>query len=112
MSPYLKLVVRGVFGALALALALPALAAADSPDVTSATGSIVSVDGAGNQTVEVHGAWAWTTHTGNDCNGSRAGIGVAIDWGDANGNHVTTLNGDSIDVGVLAANLLDPADNI
>ena len=110
MSPIFKQVARAASAALALALLVPAVAAADSPDVTSASGSIVSTDAQGNRTVEVHGTWAWSTHTGDDCNTSRAGIGIAIDWGDNNGNHVTTLNGDSIDVGVFAPG--NPTDNI
>ena len=47
----------------------------------------------------------------SDCNTNRAGAGPAIDWGDNNGNHVTTLGGDSIDVGVLNATALNAADN-
>jgi hypothetical protein len=112
MFPNMKLVRHGLFAALALALAVPALAAADAPDVTSAAGSIVKTDALGNTTVEVHGTWAWSTHTNSDCNGDKRGIGVAIDWGDNNGNHVTTLNGDSIDVGVAVATALNLADNV
>src|SRR4051812_29306372 len=105
MSPAASKLARVVFLGLALTLAIPALAAADAPDVVSATGSVVSVDGAGNRTVEVHGLWAWTTH-GSDCNLNRAGIGIAIDWGDANGNFVTNLP-PSINVGVKTATLLN-----
>ena len=123
MFPNTKFGVRGALAALVVALAFPALAAADSPDVTSATGSIVSVDGAGNQTVEVHGTWAWPTHGGpTDCNTDRAGVGIAIDWGDddpqnagsPNGFHVTTLGNpaDSIDVGVLHSYLGNAVDNL
>src|SRR4051794_3645330 len=103
--------VRFALLALAVALFVPALASADAPDVTSATGSVVGMDAAGNPIVEVHGTWAWTTH-GSDCNNNRAGVGVSIDWGDNNGNHVTTLNGDSIDVGVATATLLNAQDNL
>jgi len=80
-------------------LAVPALAAADAPDITSATGTV-----SGN-TVTISGTWAWTTHH-SDCNTDRAGVGIAIDWGDPGqpGNHVTTLNGVSIDVGTPSDN--------
>jgi uncharacterized repeat protein (TIGR01451 family) len=96
--------------ALAALLIGPALAAADAPDVTSATGSIVSTDAQGNTTIEVHGTWAWSTHANSDCNGDKRGIGVAIDWGDNNANHVTDLNGDSIDVGTATDNVAHPAE--
>ena len=90
-----------VLGAMLVTLAVPALAAADAPDITSASGS-VSADG---KTVTISGTWAWTTHH-SDCNNDRAGVGIAIDWNDAGaaGNHVTTLNGVSIDVGTPSDN--------
>ena len=100
-STFSKRLVRGVLGAVLVTLAVPALAAADAPDITSATGS-VSSDG---KTVTISGTWAWTTHR-SDCNTDRAGVGIAIDWNDPNaaGNHVTTLNGVSIDVGTPSDN--------
>src|SRR4051812_12320454 len=86
--------------ALVVALVVPAIAAADAPDITGATAAV------SGQTVTISGSWAWTTHHTN-CNNDRAGVGIAIDWNDANaaGNHVTTLNGVSIDVGT-------PSDNV
>src|SRR4051795_1171214 len=48
---------------LAACLALPALAAADAPDVTGATGQVVRVDTVtGNRLVRVSGTWEWFTH--------------------------------------------------
>src|SRR5690242_13662689 len=85
--------------ALTVGLIVPAFAMADAPDVTTATGKIVAQD-ATSVTVEISGTWSWTTHHSN-CNTDRAGAGFAVDWGDNNGNHVTTLGNDSIDVGVL-----------
>src|SRR3954469_18743239 len=108
-SPFPRRLVQSALLALAVTLCLPALAAADAPDVTSATGKVVAQD-ATSVTVEISGTWAWTTHH-SDCNTDRAGAGFAIDWGDNNGNHVTTLNGDSIDVGVLTSTLLNNQDN-
>ena len=105
-----KQMLRGTLLTVALLLAVPALAAADAPDITSAAGSVVSRDASGT-TVEIHGTWAWTTHRSN-CNENRAGAGFAIDWNDNNGNHVTVLNGVSIDVGVLNATALNAADNL
>src|SRR4051794_12336936 len=86
--------------ALVVALVVPAMAAADAPDITGATAAV------SGQTVTISGSWAWTTHRTN-CNNDRAGVGIAIDWNDANaaGNNVTTLNGTSIDVGT-------PSDNV
>src|SRR3954452_17826410 len=99
---YLVKKVTGI-GALALvaALAVPAMAAADAPDITGAQASV-----AGN-TVTISGSWAWTTHHSN-CNTDRAGVGIAVDWNDPNaaGNHVTTLNGTSIDVGTAGDNVV------
>jgi uncharacterized repeat protein (TIGR01451 family) len=110
--PSLKNLVRGGLLALAASLLVPALAAADAPDVQTAVGSVLSSDASGI-VVEVHGTWAWPTH-GSDCNKNRAGVGVAIDWGDPTGNHVTDLNGDSIDVGVAGggAATRNPIDNL
>ena len=92
-------------------LALPALAAADAPDVTKAGGTIQGGPNPGDRTVSVFGEWAWTTHH-SDCNTNRAGVGVAIDWNDPTqpGNHVTTLNGDPIDVGTPTDNVVHPAE--
>src|SRR4051812_44508007 len=109
-SPLPRRLVQCALLALAVTLAVPALAAADAPDVTSAAGSIVSSDASGT-VVEIHGTWQWTTHNTN-CNNDRAGVGFAVDWGDNNGNHVTTLNGDSIDVGVATATSRNAADNV
>ena len=53
MSPVVPKLVRSALLALALTLVVPALAAADSPDVVSATGSVVSTDVNGNRTIEV-----------------------------------------------------------
>src|SRR4051795_3005370 len=52
---------------LVASLVLPALAAADAPDVTSASGTIAAGPNAGDRTVSVFGNWAWTTHH-SDCN--------------------------------------------
>src|SRR4051795_4617746 len=99
MAYLVKKVTR--IGALALvaALAVPAIAAADAPDITGAQASV-----AGN-TVTISGSWARTTHHSN-CNTDRAGAGISVDWNDPNaaGNHVTTLNGVSIDVGTPTDN--------
>jgi hypothetical protein len=106
-----KQVARCASLAIAAVLIVPALAFADAADVTSATGSVVNVAPNGAITVEVHGTWAWTTHT-SDCNNDKRAVGVAIDWNDPNaaGNHVTTLNGVSIDVGTPSDNLIHPAE--
>src|SRR3954471_18599996 len=104
-----KQVLRSSLLALVAVLAVPAFAMADAPDVTTATGKVVSSDASGT-VIEISGTWAWTTHHSN-CNLDRAGVGIAVDWGDNNGNHVTTLNGDSIDVGVLTTTPLNAADN-
>ena len=100
-SPLSKRLLRSGLLAMVLTLAVPALAAADSSDITSASG-VVASDG---HTVTISGTWAWTTHH-SDCNQDRAGVGIAIDWNDPNaaGNHVTTLNGTSIDVGTPSDN--------
>src|SRR4051794_28329192 len=109
MSSQVKQVLRGSLLAIVAVLAIPAFAMADAPDVTTATGQVVSSDASGT-VIEISGTWAWTTHHSN-CNLDRAGVGIAVDWGDNNGNHVTTLNGDSIDVGVLTTTPLNTADN-
>src|SRR4051812_41902647 len=108
-SPLSRRFVLCAFLALALTLAVPALAAADALNVASATGS-VAVNADGSRTVTVHGTWTWPTHRTN-CNNDRAGVGIAIDWNDPNspGNHVTTLNGSSIDVGSPTDNIVHPA---
>jgi hypothetical protein len=63
--------------------------------------------------VTVRGAWAWTTHK-SDCNQDKRAVGFAVDWNDPNapGNVVTTLNGQTIDVGVATANTYNSADNV
>src|SRR3954451_18409041 len=109
MSSQVKQVLRSALLAVVALLAIPAFAMADAPDVTTGTGTAVP-DGAGNVVVTLSGTWAWTTHHSN-CNLDRAGVGIAVDWGDNNGNHVTTLGNDSIDVGVLTATLLNAQDN-
>ena len=112
MSHLVKKVMRSGVLALVVALVVPAIAAADAPDITGAAGSVVSSDASGT-VVEVHGTWEWFTHH-SDCNKDRAGVGIAIDWNDTNapGNHVTTLNGESIDVGVAApGTALNSTDN-
>src|SRR4051812_14049910 len=99
--------------AVVAALALPAIAAADAPDLTPDSTTATSVQNGGSVTVTVKGSWQWTTHV-SDCNANRAGVGIAIDWNDPNqpGNLVTTLNGVQIDVGAASANSLNPADNV
>jgi len=99
-----KRVMRSGVLAFAAALIAAAPAAADAPDITAATGSVVSSDATGT-VIEVHGTWEWFTHH-SDCNTDRAGVGIAIDWNDPNaaGNHVTDLNGESIDVGTPTDN--------
>src|SRR4051812_5002072 len=109
MSSQVKQVLRGSLLAIVAVLAIPAFAMADAPDVTTATGQVVSSDASGT-VIEISGTWAWTTHHSN-CNLDRAGVGIAVDWGDNNGNHVTTLGIDSIDVGVATATPLNTADN-
>jgi hypothetical protein len=93
-SKILTRLLRGGLAATVVSLAVPALAAADAPDITLATGTVSGT------TVTISGSWA------SDCNTDRAGVGIAIDWNDPNqaGNHVTTLNGVSIDVGTPSDN--------
>jgi hypothetical protein len=57
--------------------------------------------------------WVWTTHH-KDCNTDRAGAGFAVDWNDPSdpGFHVTTLNGDSIDVGSTSTANGNTVDNV
>src|SRR4051812_4379538 len=100
-STLLKRLLQGGLLAAIVTLGVPALAAADAPDITSASGT-VSSDG---HTVTISGTWAWTTHH-SDCNQDRAGVGIAIDWNDPAqaGNFVTTLNGTSIEVGTPSDN--------
>src|SRR3954467_13170501 len=109
LSQVVKKFLTGALLALTVGLIAPALASADAPDVTTATGT-AAVNGNGDLVVTLSGTWAWTTHHSN-CNLDRAGVGIAVDWGDNNGNHVTTLGNDSIDVGVLTATLLNAQDN-
>jgi hypothetical protein len=94
-----KQVLRSGALALVAALVVPAMAAADAPDITAPNATV-----AGN-TVTINGSWAWTTHHSN-CNTDRAGVGIAIDWNDPKepGNLVTTLNGVQIDVGTPTDN--------
>ncbi len=99
MFKFSKKVMRSLLLLTAVAMVVPAMAAADAPDVTGATASLVG------KTVTISGSWAWTTHH-SDCNQDRAGVGIAVDWNDpsAAGNHVTTLNGVPIDVGTPTDN--------
>src|SRR3954470_7468260 len=108
-SQVVKKFLTGALLALTVGLIVPALASADAPDVTSATGT-AAPNANGDLVVTLSGTWAWTTHHSN-CNLDRAGVGIAVDWGDNNGNHVTTLGNDSIDVGVLTTTPLNTADN-
>src|SRR5436190_3451 len=108
-SQVVRKFLTGALLALTVGLIVPALASADAPDIQTATGTS-SIDASGNVVVTLGGTWAWTTHHSN-CNLDRAGVGIAVDWGDNNGNHVTTLGADSIDVGVRAATLLNNQDN-
>jgi hypothetical protein len=96
-----------VVAAFALLAALAWGDAAD-PVLSSTTGNVVT-NGDGSHTVTVQGQWQWTTHH-SDCNTNRSGVGYAVDWHDptAPGNHVTTLNGVSIDVGTPSDNVVHP----
>jgi hypothetical protein len=104
MSHLVKKVMRSGALALVAALVVPAIAAADAPDVTPNSMSASSVQSGNSVTVTVKGSWQWTTHKSN-CNTDRAGVGVAIDWNDTKdpGYVVTTLNGVTIDVGSTKA---------
>jgi hypothetical protein len=64
-------------------------------------------------TVTIKGGWVWTTHN-KDCNLDRAGAGFSVDWNDPDdpGFHITTLNGDSIDVGSSLAVNGNTVDNV
>src|SRR3954453_18624460 len=108
-SQVVRKFLTGALLALTVGLIVPALASADAPDIQTAPGT-ASIDASGNVVVTRGGTWAWTTHHSN-CNLDRAGVGIAVDWGDNNGNHVTTLGIDSIDVGVLTTTPLNTADN-
>ena len=110
-STWVKQLLRFSFLALVVSLAVPAFAMADAPDAGQGSASVV-VNPDNTVTVSVSGPWAWTTHH-SDCNTNRAGVGVAIDWNDPDqaGNHITVLNGESIDVGVAQAGR-NPLDNI
>ena len=90
------------------ALAIPALALADSPNPTTLSASIAT-NANGTKTVTVSGTWDWTAVTCNATN-DRKTVGFAIDWNDPDqpGNPVA----DGFDVGTLAANANNPADNL
>jgi hypothetical protein len=105
-------------------LVVQALADAPDPKIPpqSPSTSVVSVthDDKGTPdpsddttTVTIKGGWVWTTHN-KDCNLDRAGVGFAVDWNDPDdpGFHVTTLNGDSIDVGSSLAVNGNSVDNV
>src|ERR1051326_1659523 len=85
---------------------------AADPIVASTTGSVVTKPD-GSRLVTVQGAWQWTTHK-SDCSQDKRAVGFAVDWNDPTqpGNVVTTLNGQTIDVGAAAANASNPADNL
>ena len=93
-----------------------ATAFADAPMTTGtisvSVGPVKLVGGTMVRTLTVNGTWSWPAHN-SDCNGDRAGAGYAVDWNDPNqaGNHVTTLNSQSIDVGAAAANAFNPPDD-
>lgn len=93
--------------------AVPASADAPDPDLNSAPNVTANVLQDGTIRVTVTGQWKWTTHTTN-CNNDKRGVGVAIDWNDPNepGNHVTTLNGVSIDVGTPTDNVVHPTTSV
>src|SRR3954454_2479141 len=106
-----KKLLQGAVLALSIGLLAPALASADAPDVTSARGFVVA-NNDGSHTVRVEGTWAWNTHH-SDCNTDRAGVGVAIDWGEhPNGNFVTNLNGQDLYVGVNPFTSFNRFDNV
>jgi len=89
-------------------------AGADAADpVLSATTGTVVTNANGSRTVTVQGQWQWPTHR-SDCSQDKRSVGVAVDWNDAGqpGNVVTTLNGQTIDVGAAAPNAFNPADNL
>jgi hypothetical protein len=94
MSNLIKKVMRSGTLAIVAALAVPALAAADAPDVV---GTHADLSG---KTVTISGSWEWPTHK-SDCNKDRAGVGIAVDWNDSSdpGYPVTVLNGTPIEVG-------------
>lgn len=60
-------------------------------------------------TVTVSGTWVWTTHD-SDCNIDRFATGWEVDWDDPDqpGNPIGSTG---VDVGALAANEHNPADN-
>ena len=89
-------------------------AGADAADpVLSATTGTVVTNANGSRTVTVQGQWQWPTHR-SDCSQDKRAVGFAVDWNDAGqpGNVVTTLNGQTIDVGAAAPNAFNPADNL
>src|ERR1043165_4000289 len=100
-----------VTGSLALGVAGAGADAAD-PVLTSTAGTVVK-NSDNSRTVTVHGAWAWTTHK-SDCSQDKRAVGFAVDWSDPSqpGNVVTTLNGQTIDVGVATTNTYNSADNL
>src|SRR4051812_7726436 len=83
-SPFPRRLVQSALLALVVTFCLPALAAADAPNVVSGRG-FVTTNLDGSHTVRVEGTWAWNTHH-SDCNNDRTGVGIAVDWGDNNGN--------------------------
>jgi uncharacterized repeat protein (TIGR01451 family) len=85
---------------------------AADPVLSSTTGSVVT-NSDGSRTVTVRGGWAWTTHKSN-CSQDKRAVGFAVDWNDPAqpGNVVTTLNGQTIDVGVATASNYNGADNL
>jgi hypothetical protein len=89
-----------------LLIAVPVFA--DSPNPRTGTATMV-VNPNGTTTVTLSGTWSWTKAT--SC---TKATGYNVDWNDPlqPGNLVGTLNGVSYEVGALAANVLNPADNV
>jgi uncharacterized repeat protein (TIGR01451 family) len=86
---------------------------ADAPDVATTDGAVTDYSLGQWVEITVDGTWAWPTHKNKDCNVDRFAAGWNVDWNDPDqpGNVVGTLNSITIDVGALAANSLNPADN-
>jgi hypothetical protein len=100
-------VVVGIFGDAAFA---------DAPDpVLASTVGTVVANPDGTKTLTLTGSWAWTTRDSN-CNLDKRAVGFAVDWNDSTqpGNPITAKIDHvnvTIDVGALAANSRNPADN-
>ena len=98
-------------GSLILGVAGAGADAAD-PVLSATTGTIVTNTN-GSRTLTIQGQWQWPTHK-SDCSQDKRAVGFAVDWNDATqpGNVVTTLNGQTIDVGAAAPNAFNAADNL